>query len=95
MSQVNIVSGFLPALIDLTFDLLCCITPCGFSQLQRHGARYPTSGVTSTIVDALGKLQAAAAYDDPKLDFIKNYAYDLGLDDLVKYGAHQYVIGSR
>ena len=49
--------------------------------------------MTRTIVDALAKLQAVAPYHDPKLDFLKNYAYDLGLDDLVKYGAHQYVIG--
>jgi len=77
-------------LINLTFGR---ITPRGFSQIQRHGARYPTSGVTRTIVDALAKLQAVAPYHDPKLDFLKNYAYDLGLDDLVKYGAHQYVIG--
>ena len=67
--------------------------PCGSSQIQRHGARYPTSGVTRTIVKALGQLQAAATYDDPKLHFMKGYAYDLGLDDLVKYGADQYVIG--
>ena len=55
----------------------------------------PTSGATGTIVGALGKLQAATTYHDPKPDFLKKYAYDFGLDDLVKYGAHQYVIGSR
>jgi len=55
----------------------------------------PTSGATGTIVGALGKLQAATTYHNPKPDFLKKYAYDLGLDDLVKYGAHQYVIGSR
>ena len=51
--------------------------------------------MTKSIVDALGKLQAVAIYEDPKFDFIKNYAYDLGLDDLLKYGGHQYVISSR
>jgi len=40
---------------------------------------------------ALEKLQAATDYDDPKLDFMKNYDYDLGMNDLVKYGADQYV----
>jgi hypothetical protein len=44
-------------------------------------------------MEALEKLQAATTYDDPKLDFIKGYAYDLGMNDLVKYGADQYVIG--
>ena len=35
-------------------------------------------------MDALAKLQAAALYHDPKLDSLKSYAYDRGLDDLVK-----------
>ena len=94
VSQANIVSSqFGSTLIDPTVDPLRFITPSGFSQLQRHGARYPTSGATRSIVKALEKLQAVATYDDPRLHFMKKYAYDLGLDDLVKYGAHQYVIG--
>ena len=58
-------------------------------QLQRHGARYPTTGATRTITAALAKLQAATSYNDTKLDFLKSYTYDLGKDDLVKYGADQ------
>lgn len=44
-------------------------------------------------MQALDKLQAVTSYDDPKLNFIKKYTYNLGMDDLVKYGADQYVIG--
>ena len=48
--------------------------------------------MTEAIVEALDKLQAATSYDDPKFKFMKKYAYDLGVGDLVKYGADQYVI---
>ena len=48
--------------------------------------------MTETIVEALEKLRAVAAYNDPKLDFVKAYVYDLGINDLVKYGADQYVV---
>ena len=58
-------------------------------QLQRHGARYPTSGATEVITAALAKFQAAAGYNDTKLDFINGYTYDLGMDDLVQYGVDQ------
>ena len=92
ISQVNIVSSApLPCTIDLTADHSDVAS--GTWQIQRHGARYPTSGVTEAIVEALEKLQDAATYNDPKLDFMKDYAYDLGMNDLVKYGADQYVVG--
>ncbi|KAF9645613.1 phosphoglycerate mutase-like protein [Thelephora ganbajun] len=66
------------------------------SILQRHGARYPTTGVAKAIIKALKKLQAAASYDDPKLHFLKNYTYDLGVNDLLKYGADQsYALGEE
>lgn len=62
--------------------------------LQRHGARYPTSGATKAILKALEKLQAATTYHDPNLHFLKNYTYDLGTNDLVKFGADQsYALG--
>ena len=48
--------------------------------------------MTETIVEALEKLRAVAAYNDPKLDFVKAHVYDLGINDLVKYGADQYVV---
>jgi len=43
-------------------------------------------------MEALDKLQAVTNYDDHKFNFMKKYTYSLGMDDLVKYGADQYVI---
>lgn len=48
--------------------------------------------MTEAIIKALAKLQAVTSYDDPKLNFMKKYTYDLGMNDLLKYGADQYVI---
>ena len=62
-------------------------------QPQRDRVRYPTSGAAGEIVEVLERLRAAHTYHDSKLDFMKNCAYDLGMDDLVKYEADQYVIG--
>ena len=41
---------------------------------------------------ALKKLQAAETYNDHRLHFLKEYTYDLGVDDLVRSGASQYVV---
>ncbi|KAF8187185.1 phytase [Pholiota molesta] len=58
--------------------------------LQRHGARFPTSGATTGILAAVTKLQSATNYSNPKLDFLRNYAYTLGKNgDLVPFGAFQ------
>ncbi|OSD04415.1 phytase [Trametes coccinea BRFM310] len=57
--------------------------------LQRHGARYPTSGAATRIEAAIAKLKAADSYTDPLLAFVENYTYILGLDDLVPFGASQ------
>jgi hypothetical protein len=48
--------------------------------------------MAETILKALGKLQAATSYDDPKLKFISKYNYELGENELVKFGAEQWVI---
>ncbi|KAI9057638.1 phytase [Trametes sanguinea] len=57
--------------------------------LQRHGARYPTSGAATRIEAAIAKLKAANGYTDPLLAFVDNYTYSLGHDDLVSFGATQ------
>ncbi|KAF5358598.1 hypothetical protein D9758_007734 [Tetrapyrgos nigripes] len=58
--------------------------------IQRHGARFPTSGSSKTIISAVTKLKAVQdTLVDPKMDFIRNYTYDLGTDDLVEFGAVQ------
>lgn len=57
--------------------------------IQRHGARYPTSGADERIRNAVTKLQSANAYLDPRLSFLKDYEYNLGIADLVPFGAFQ------
>ncbi|PIL36440.1 hypothetical protein GSI_00129 [Ganoderma sinense ZZ0214-1] len=57
--------------------------------LQRHGARYPTSGAATRIRTAIGKLQSVDHYTDPLFTFLKNYTYDLGQDSLIPFGAVQ------
>ncbi|RDX55363.1 phytase [Lentinus brumalis] len=57
--------------------------------IQRHGARFPTSGAAARIKAALSKLRAATDLTDPLLEFVQKYKYDLGQDDLVPFGATQ------
>ncbi|KAH9854921.1 phytase [Lenzites betulinus] len=57
--------------------------------IQRHGARFPTSGASKRILAALGKLQKADNFTDPLLDFVEDYTYSLGQDSLVALGATQ------
>ena len=58
-------------------------------QLQRHGARFPTAHATDAIRTALRKIQAVPEYHDPRLDFLTDFVYDLGTNDLVPFGAGQ------
>ncbi|KAK7685198.1 hypothetical protein QCA50_011561 [Cerrena zonata] len=57
--------------------------------IQRHGARFPTSGASTRIKAALAKIQSVSNYTDSRLDFLKTYTYDLGVADLVPFGAAQ------
>ncbi|PPQ70094.1 hypothetical protein CVT24_003866 [Panaeolus cyanescens] len=57
--------------------------------IQRHGARFPTSGATTRILNAVQKLKSATQYTDPAFDFLTNYTYSLGKDNLVPFGAFQ------
>lgn len=57
--------------------------------LQRHGARFPTSGASKSIKAALAKIQNVKAFTNPRLNFLKTFTYDLGADDLVPFGAAQ------
>jgi len=56
-------------------------------QIQRHGARYPTTKARGNYLASLAKLQSADHYDDPRLNFLKNYTVALGADDLISFGA--------
>lgn len=60
-----------------------------FPQIQRHGARFPTSSAGKNIQSAVAKLKAVKTYRDPRLDFLTHFTYDLGSDDLVAFGAAQ------
>ncbi|EIW76440.1 phosphoglycerate mutase-like protein [Coniophora puteana RWD-64-598 SS2] len=57
--------------------------------LQRHGARFPTSGSEGRILQALGKLKAAAPYEDPAFAFLERFRWMLGQADLIPLGAAQ------
>ena len=58
-------------------------------QIQRHGARYPTSGASKNIRAAVDKLLSATEYRDQRLFFLRDYTYDLGVADQVPLGASQ------
>ncbi|KAJ6531284.1 phytase [Mycena capillaripes] len=57
--------------------------------LQRHGARFPTSGASLNIVSAVQKLQRADEYTHPAMKFVPSFVYTLGISDLVPSGALQ------
>ncbi|KAJ3540298.1 hypothetical protein NMY22_g4362 [Coprinellus aureogranulatus] len=57
--------------------------------IQRHGARFPTSGSSERILDALDKVKSAPVYGDDRLLFVKDYQYPLGVAELVPFGAYQ------
>lgn len=80
LTQVNIVSNICYPKLVLTG-----------SQIQRHGARYPTFSLSVRMAKALLKLQAAEHYIDPRLQFVSDYRYDLGTDDLLPFGEFQWV----
>ncbi|KAJ2930693.1 hypothetical protein H1R20_g6400, partial [Candolleomyces eurysporus] len=63
---------------------------CKINQIQRHGARFPTSGATTRILSAVKKLQSVPQTTlDQQLLFLKDYQYTLGVADLVPFGAYQ------
>lgn len=62
------------------------------SQLQRHGARFPTSGAGKQIQSAVNKLLSVPEFKDHRLNFLHSFQYDLGADVLVPFGAAQYIL---
>lgn len=59
-------------------------------QIERHGARYPKKKPGKKMKSALKKLQEVTI-TEPSMQFISNFTYDLGTDDLTAYGALQLV----
>ncbi|KAK0230132.1 phytase [Armillaria fumosa] len=62
---------------------------CIVTQLERHGARYPTLGSAAGIISAINKLTALGEFTNERMQFLANYTYDLGVADLVPFGAAQ------
>lgn len=60
-------------------------------QLQRHGARFPTSAIGTIAQIGLAKIKNVTKFTDSRLNFISSFVYDLGTNDLVKFGATQWV----
>jgi hypothetical protein len=75
------------------------VAGCAVNQvnlIQRHGARYPTSGLADHIIKTLRKVQSVEQYNSPSLEFLKNYTYELGgAADLVPFGALQSLNSGR
>lgn len=62
------------------------------SILQRHGARWPTSGAARAIHQTLDKIHRGSALPvDSRLHFLKHYRYELGEEDLVPLGLREWV----
>lgn len=59
-------------------------------QIERHGARYPKKKPGKKMKSALKKLQGATITES-SMNFINDFTYDLGEDDLTAYGALQSV----
>ncbi|KAG9002286.1 hypothetical protein FRB90_011408 [Tulasnella sp. 427] len=62
--------------------------------LQRHGARYPTTGTGEAIASAVAKVKAAVTANPTAaatagLAFAEEYTYNLGTDSLVDFGRLQ------
>ncbi|KAK0207139.1 phytase [Desarmillaria ectypa] len=65
----------------------CMVTQINL--LERHGARYPTNGSAARIISAIDKLTAVGVFTNERMQFLANYTYDLGVADLVPFGAAQ------
>ncbi|KAK1778575.1 histidine phosphatase superfamily [Copromyces sp. CBS 386.78] len=59
--------------------------------LSRHGARFPTAGKAAAISAVLTKIKTSATWYAPDFEFIKNYNYVLGVDQLTAFGEQEMV----
>ncbi|KAI8305058.1 3-phytase A [Colletotrichum sp. SAR11_59] len=67
----------------------CTIT---FAQvLHRHGARDPTSGKTATYKALVDRIHQTATQYGKGFEFIKDYQYTLGADELTPFGQRELV----
>ncbi|KAI0302216.1 phosphoglycerate mutase-like protein [Russula brevipes] len=57
--------------------------------LQRHGARWPTSDRGAGYKSTIEKLQGVKHYKKKYLDFLKDFTWDFGAEDLLPLGVNQ------
>jgi len=57
--------------------------------LQRHGARWPTSDRGAGYKATIEKLQGVKHYKKKYLDFLKDFTWDFGAEDLLPLGVNQ------
>jgi len=57
--------------------------------LSRHGARDPTKGQDKLLRATIAKIQANTTQYSKRVAFIKNFTYNLGVDQLVPFGQQE------
>lgn len=77
----NGISSDVPAGCEITFAQV----------LSRHGARYPTTSKGSKYSDLIAEIKENATSLTGKYEFLKNYTYTLGENDLTNFGERQLV----
>ncbi|TFA99287.1 3-phytase A [Trichoderma ghanense] len=82
-----------PSTIDASIPAGCSVT---FAQvLSRHGARFPTQKKTDAYRDMIERIQGSVEDYGKGFEFLKDYAYNLGADDLTAFGEQQMVDSGR
>ena len=78
-----------PSEIDPSVPSGCEVT---FAQiLSRHGARDPTASKTTTYAKLVDSIHSKAASYGPGYEFIQEYNYTLGADQLTNFGQEQMI----
>lgn len=75
------LSPDVPAACEVTFALV----------LSRHGARDPTASKSDLYRDIIERLQGSVSYYSPGFEFLKDFEYKLGSEQLTKFGTQQLV----
>ncbi|KAM0280925.1 hypothetical protein ACHAQH_003814 [Verticillium albo-atrum] len=78
-----------PSTIDPAIPAQCDVT---FAQvLSRHGSRDPTAGKSETYLELVGRIQDVVEDYGKGYEFIRDYRYVLGHDQLTAYGEREMV----
>jgi hypothetical protein len=59
--------------------------------LSRHGARFPTTSKTTDYEDLFEQIHSQTTSYSEAYEFIKNYTYDLGANDLTAFGQKEMI----